>query len=35
MTTYFVTAWCDRLFTAQCEVEAETPQEALVEGRAA
>jgi hypothetical protein len=35
MTTYFVTAWCDRLFTAQCEVEAETPQEALAKARTA
>jgi hypothetical protein len=33
MTRYFVTAWCDRPFYAQCEVEAETPQEALAKAR--
>lgn len=35
MTRYFVTAWCDRPFFAQCEVEAETPQEALAKARTA
>lgn len=33
--TYYVTAWCDRPFTAQVEVEAETPQEALALAREA
>jgi len=29
MTRYFVTAWCDRLNFAQCEVEAESAEGAL------
>lgn len=33
MTRYFVTAWCDRPFYAQCEVEADTPEEALAKAR--
>lgn len=33
MTRYFVTAWCDRLFTAKCEVEAESPEDALTKAR--
>jgi hypothetical protein len=35
MTRYTVTAWCDRPFYAKCEIEAETPQEALAKGRLA
>jgi hypothetical protein len=35
MTQYFVTAWCDRPFYAQCEIEAITPQEALQKARTA
>lgn len=35
MTKYFVTAWCDRPFYAKCEVDAETPQEALEKARTA
>jgi hypothetical protein len=35
MTRYFVTAWCDRPFYAQCEVEADSPEEALAKGREA
>jgi|SRR5579883_992957 len=35
MTRYFITAWCDRPFYAQCEVEASTPEEALVKAREA
>jgi len=33
MTRYFVTAWCDRPFYAQCDVDAATPQEALAKVR--
>jgi hypothetical protein len=33
MTRYFVTAWCDRPFYAQCEVHSATPQEALAKAR--
>ena len=33
MTRYSVTAWCDRLFTARCEVEAESPEDALTKAR--
>jgi hypothetical protein len=33
MTRYFVTAWCDRPFYAQCEVEANSPEEALAKAR--
>jgi hypothetical protein len=35
LTRYFVTAWCDRPFFAQCEVEAETPEKALALAREA
>jgi hypothetical protein len=35
MTRYFITAWCDRPFFAQCEVDADTPEEALAKARAA
>jgi hypothetical protein len=35
MRRYTVTAWCDRPFYARCEIEAETPQEALAKARAA
>jgi hypothetical protein len=35
MRHYLVTAWCDRPFYAECEVEAETPQQALEMARAA
>jgi hypothetical protein len=34
MTHYFITAWCERPFYAQCEVEADTPQEAIARARA-
>ena len=33
MTRYFITAWCDRPFFARCEVEADTPEEALAHAR--
>ncbi|MFO0958254.1 MAG: hypothetical protein U0800_12645 [Isosphaeraceae bacterium] len=33
MTRYFLTAWCDRPFYAQCEVEANSPEEALAKAR--
>lgn len=33
MTRYFITAWCDRVFYAQCEVDAETAEEALAKAR--
>ena len=33
MTRYFITAWCDRPFFAQCEVEADTPEDALAQAR--
>jgi hypothetical protein len=33
MTRFSVTAWCERPFYAQLEVEAETPQEALADAR--
>jgi hypothetical protein len=32
---YFITAWCDRPFYAQCEVDANTPEEALAKAREA
>jgi hypothetical protein len=32
---YLVTAWCDRPFFARCEVDAETPQDALAKARQA
>ncbi len=35
MTRYFITAWCDRPFFAQCDVEANTPEEALARAREA
>jgi hypothetical protein len=35
MTRYFITAWCDRPFFAQCEVDAGTPEEALAQAREA
>jgi hypothetical protein len=35
MTKYSVTAWCDRPFYAQCEVEADSPEEALAKARLA
>ncbi|MCE9565992.1 MAG: hypothetical protein K8U57_28545 [Planctomycetes bacterium] len=35
MTRYFITAWCDRPFYAQCEVDADTPEEALAKAREA
>ncbi len=34
-TTYLVTAWCDRPFFARCEVDAESPHEALAKARQA
>jgi len=33
MTQFSVTAWCECPFYAQCEVEAETPEEALAKAR--
>jgi hypothetical protein len=33
MTRYFVTAWCERPFFAQCKVEAESAQAALAKAR--
>jgi hypothetical protein len=35
MTTYTITAWCDQPFVAKCEVEADSPQEALTKARTA
>lgn len=35
MTTYHITAWCDRPFYARCEVDAATPEEALAKAREA
>jgi hypothetical protein len=35
MTRYFITAWCDRPFFAQCEVDADTPEQALHRARKA
>lgn len=32
---YFVTAWCDRPYYAQCEVQANSPEEALAKARIA
>ena len=33
MTRHVVTAWCDRPFFAQCDVEADSPEEALTKAR--
>lgn len=35
MTNYLITAWCDRPFYAQCEIDADTPQEALAKAKVA
>jgi hypothetical protein len=35
MTRYLITAWCDRPFYAQCEIDADTPQQALAKARGA
>ena len=35
MTRYFITAWCDRPFFTQCEVDADTPEQALLQAREA
>ena len=35
MTRYFITAWCDRPFFAQCEVDADTAEQALAQARKA